>query len=118
MSDKIASAYSIPGIKYFGPLPNSGELKMHFIIETVCNHLGVEIEKVRKKDRDRELVVARQVSMYFIKTLTNATLKSIGNELGGRDHTTVMYGIEQVNNLLGYDTEFQKTVQLIRNKLV
>ena len=117
MSEKISSIYCIPGLKYFGPLPNIGDAKMTAIIETVCNHLDVDVEKVRKKDRNRSLVMARQISMFFTKELTKLTLNEIGQELGGRDHTTVIYGIEQVRNLLSYDSEFQKTIQLIRNKL-
>ena len=52
------------------------------------------------KSRKQEIVFARQVAMYLIRDLTSASLKTIGNFFGGRDHTTVMHSVNTIENLL------------------
>lgn len=87
------------------------------IIEMVCNYFDVSVAKILKKGRRRENVIARQVSMYFIKRKCNISLKRIGELFGSYDHTTVIHSINTVNDLIFSDPDFKAKILLLENKL-
>ncbi|MEX0884396.1 MAG: helix-turn-helix domain-containing protein, partial [Cyclobacteriaceae bacterium] len=62
------------------------------------------------KTRKKEIVIARQVAMYFSKEFTNHSLKSIGYHFGGRDHSTVIHAVQSVNDLMETDSVFKNAV--------
>ena len=70
-------------------------------------------DKIRKK----EIVIARQVAMYFSKDFTNHSLKSIGNHFGGRDHSTVIHAVQSVNDMIDTDNIFRNSIQDLKKKL-
>ncbi|MFL5626929.1 MAG: chromosomal replication initiator protein DnaA [Ktedonobacteraceae bacterium] len=79
------------------------ESKMHSVLtipevlEGVCKYYNVELERLKGKQRDREIAWPRQVAMYIMREETNASLFQIGSSLGGRDHTTILHGCEKVH---------------------
>ena len=79
------------------------------IIKSVCSFYKVKPTQIRGEKRDAYLVRARQVAMFLLKREGNLTLVEIGNLLGGRDHTTIMHGVEKVENLLK-DKSFEQEV--------
>ncbi|MFH1186645.1 MAG: chromosomal replication initiator protein DnaA [Candidatus Levyibacteriota bacterium] len=70
------------------------------IIKNVCSFYRIKQTQIKGAKRDSSLVRARQVAMYLLKTELNLTLVEIGNLLGGRDHTTIMYGVEKIEALM------------------
>ena len=93
---KIINYYAIPGLKYHSP----SKLKERTIIENVCNYFNLETVDLESKCRNRNLVVARQLAMYFIKKYTNLTLLKIGQLFGNRDHTTVIHSINTIEDFI------------------
>jgi chromosomal replication initiator protein len=79
------------------------------IIKSVCSFYKIKPTQIKGEKRDAYLVKARQVAMFLLKKEINLTYVEIGHLLGGRDHTTVMYGVEKVENLLK-DKVFEKEV--------
>jgi chromosomal replication initiation ATPase DnaA len=78
---------------------------IHAAIE---DYFGYSLEYLKRQNRKREVVFARQISMYLHEKTTNYTLKNIGIMYGGRDHTTVIHSKKQVNGYLtakGYNVE-------------
>lgn len=75
----------------------SSNLSAREVLEGVCRYYNADIELLRGKQRDRDIVWPRQVAMYLMREETSASLLQIGNELGGRDHTTIMHGWEKVH---------------------
>jgi chromosomal replication initiator protein len=73
-------------------------MTMAEVLDAVCCYYNVDPERLRGKERDREIVWPRQVAMYVMREETNASLFQIGMELGGRDHTTIMHGWEKVHS--------------------
>ncbi len=71
----------------------------------VCTLLEIPLSLMTGKSRKQEIVFARQIAMYLIRELTSASLKSIGNFFGGRDHTTVMHSVNTIDNLLKSDDD-------------
>ncbi len=75
----------------------SSTLTTSEIVQGVCAYYNIDIERIRGKQREREVVWPRQVTMYLMRQETSASLLQIGAELGGRDHTTIMHGWEKVH---------------------
>jgi len=69
------------------------------------------------RDRSRKVALPRQIAMYLMREEGNISLPQIGEALGGRDHTTVMYGCEKIADLLERDDQFRRQVIEIREQL-
>lgn len=95
----------------------SREISMEYIQKLVCEYFEVPVEMVKSKTRKREIVQARQISMYLAKSHTKTSLKSIGQFFGGRDHSTVIYACQTVEDLIDTDKKFKNYVQDIQKKL-
>jgi chromosomal replication initiator protein len=72
---------------------------------------------LQSKTRKREIVQARQVAMYFSKSLTKSSLATIGAQIGGKDHATVLHACKTVNNLMDTDKHFKSQMDDIEKKL-
>jgi chromosomal replication initiator protein len=88
------------------------------VIDAVLDYFGVGKKELAGKSRTRENVLPRQVAMYLLRAETDASLIEIGGELGGRDHTTVLHGIRQVEKSLASDAAMRAHVHAIRELLV
>ena len=93
------------------------EISIEFIQKLVCDYFEVPVEMVKSKTRKREIVQARQISMYLAKSYTKTSLKSIGAFFGGRDHSTVIYACQTVVDLIETDKKFKSYVQDIQKKI-
>lgn len=87
------------------------------ITKIVCERFKVDENKVREKNRKKEVVLARQIAMYLSKKLTKASLKTIGLHFGGRDHSTVIHAFNSIEKLTSEDISLNETVSSLRNKL-
>lgn len=85
------------------------------IMEKVCSHYNVSTSDVTSKSRKRDLVVARQVSMYLTQKYTKMPASRIGKLVGGRDHSTVIHSCTQVEQRMKVDKAFMEDVQSIEN---
>ena len=83
----------------------------------VGEHFGISNDALLGKGRSRSIAYPRQVCMYLCRTETNASLPQIGNSLGGRDHTTVMYGHDKIEGLLDTDQAIRQDVMAIKSLL-
>jgi chromosomal replication initiator protein len=87
------------------------------ITKTVCSALTVDENKLRDKTRKKEIVLARQLAMFFSKELTKSSLKTIGLHFGGRDHSTVIHACNSIEKMLHEDSSINKLVENLRNKI-
>ncbi|MFK7932940.1 MAG: chromosomal replication initiator protein DnaA, partial [Saprospiraceae bacterium] len=93
------------------------EITIDYIQKQVANHFDVPVEKLAGKTRKRNIVVARQLSMFLAKKLTDKSLKAIGENFGGRDHSTVIYSCKTVQDLMETDVPFKETVVDLEKKI-
>ncbi len=70
------------------------------IVQSVCDHFGIDLEIMRSKKRSQNIVLTRQVTAYLLRNLSQMSFKDIGEVLGGRDHTTVIHGVEKIEKNL------------------
>ena len=87
------------------------------IITATAHHFGLSVDDLRSSGRRKEVVIPRQVAMYLVRELTNASLPEIGQHFGGRDHTTVLYAIQKVQEMVDSDLNLQGVVRVIRERL-
>jgi chromosomal replication initiator protein len=80
------------------------------ILDIVSNYYNINTSDLLSKKRQKKYVFARQISMYIIKDLYDLTFKRIGQIFNGRDHSTVIYGIEQISNYIQTDESVKKDV--------
>ncbi|HVB72610.1 MAG TPA: chromosomal replication initiator protein DnaA [Ktedonobacteraceae bacterium] len=87
------------------------------VLEGVCAYYNVDLERMRGKQREREIAWPRQVAMYLMRQETSASLIQIGAELGGRDHTTIMHGWEKVQTEIGNNDRVRHEVAAVLESL-
>lgn len=93
------------------------EISIEFIQKLVCDYFTIPVEMVKSKTRKREIVQARQISMYYAKDLTKSSLKTIGMHFGGRDHSTVIHACQTVNDLMETDKKFKADIEEIGKRI-
>ena len=93
------------------------EVSIDYIQKVVSDYFQMDIETLQSKTRRRHIVQARQLAMYFAKKFTKASLASIGNQIGKRDHATVLHACKTVDNLSFTDKQFRKYVEDLSQKL-
>ncbi|MGC5049331.1 chromosomal replication initiator protein DnaA [Micrococcus porci] len=76
------------------------EITPELIVHTTAEYFNLTIDELTSKSRTRTLVTARQIAMYLLRELTEMSLPKIGQELGGRDHTTVMHADRKIRELM------------------
>ncbi len=87
------------------------------VVDAVAAYYGVALKDIKGRARTKEIVLPRQVAMYLVREETGASLVDIGRELGDRDHTTVMHGIEKIERELTTDTTLRSQLMAIREAL-
>jgi chromosomal replication initiator protein len=98
-------------------LPQRSDVEPQKIIELVAKEWQTSVEALLGRDRSQKIAQPRQVAMYLMRKETNASLPQIGEVLGGRDHTTVMYAIEKIAGDIETKTDLRKRVVNIKQQL-
>lgn len=96
---------------------SSKEITIDTIQKMVCDYYEISYDKLQAKTRKREIVQARQISMFLAKQFTKNSLKTIGDHFGGRDHTTVIHSCQTVKDLMDTDTMIREQVKELQQKV-
>ncbi|MBR4841158.1 MAG: chromosomal replication initiator protein DnaA [Paludibacteraceae bacterium] len=87
------------------------------IQEAVCAHYHLNVNDIQTKSRKREVVQARQIAMYLARKYTKNSLSSIGEQIGNRDHATVLHACKTVTDLMGIDKDMRSSLDAIESSL-
>ncbi len=93
------------------------EITVDTIKEAVSKHFKIKIEDFNSKRRTRAIAYPRQIAMYLTRELTDLSLPKIGDEFGGRDHTTVIHACEKVSSDLSSDANLKRKLDNIIEEL-
>lgn len=93
------------------------ELNIEDIQKMVCKFYGLHYDTLLEKTRKREIVQARQITMYLAKKFTRSSLKSIGEHFSGKDHTTVIHSCQTVENMLDTDSAYREKFLELQQKV-
>ncbi|MDQ5981385.1 MAG: Chromosomal replication initiator protein DnaA [Patescibacteria group bacterium] len=88
------------------------------IIREVCKYYGVTIKDLKGTRRMKTLVTPRQISMFFLRDISELGFQAIGELLGSRDHTTVMHGVNKIESSIKDNRSFQKEIDQVRNAIL
>lgn len=97
--------------------PDESPVAPDRIIRMVASAFNISEDDLLGKVRTKEIALPRQVAMYLMREESDASLPQIGNSLGGRDHTTVMYACDKIADMIERDDRFRRQVFQIRDKL-
>ncbi len=98
-------------------LPRPRTIRPEKVVDLVARAFNVEAERLLGRERSREVALPRQIAMYLLRQEGHISLPQIGAALGGRDHTTVLYAVEKVADLLERDDRLRQQVVQIRQQL-
>ncbi|HEY8426451.1 MAG TPA: chromosomal replication initiator protein DnaA [Limnochordales bacterium] len=97
--------------------PQHRAITIDRIQSVVAEHFGLTTTQLKGKSRARELALARQIAMFLCRELTQASLPHIGEQFGGRDHSTVLHAVEKVQSLARRDPAIADLLRHLRQRL-
>ncbi len=86
------------------------KIDVNLIKATVAEYYNIKVEDFESKKRTKQIAFPRQIAMYITRELTDLSLPKIGEEFGGRDHTTVIHAYDKISNDMATDYEFKQKV--------
>jgi chromosomal replication initiator protein len=92
-------------------------LTIPLIQETAADYFQLTVEEFKSKRRTQNIALPRQVAMYLARELTDSSLPKIGEEFGGRDHSTVIHACDRVKELMGTDPKVNQAIKDLTHKL-
>ena len=96
---------------------NNRKVTPELILDIVSDHFGISIADLKSNKRSADIANPRQIAMYLIRTMTEVPLKGIGIILGGKDHSTVKYGVEKITNEMKRNETLSNTINIIKKKI-
>lgn len=95
----------------------SRSITVESIIQVVADHYNLTNLDITSSRRNKEIAYPRQIAMYLSRTMTDTSLQEIGKTMGGRDHSTILHGIDKITSDLKNDVALQNTIDIIKKKL-
>jgi chromosomal replication initiator protein len=99
------------------PPPRPKKITIERIQKVVSQYYGTELSEMISKKRNKQLVYPRHTAMFLSRKMTDASFPQIGDQFGGRDHTTVMHAIEKLEKELSLDQDLDTTIKLLCKKV-
>ena len=116
-NDVIDISLASEALKDIVSSQNNRKVTPELILDIVSDHFGISIADLKSNKRSADIANPRQISMYLIRTMTEVPLKGIGIILGGKDHSTVKYGIEKITNEMKRNETLSNTINIIKKKI-
>ncbi len=98
-------------------LPQRSQLTAEQIVEGVADHFSLKVPALQGRSRSRAIARPRQIAMYLIREEIGASLPQIGAMLGGRDHSTILYGCDRIADLIEEDASIRSDIIALRQSL-
>jgi chromosomal replication initiator protein len=117
MSERQPLTVELAAIALQGMLITHRECTPESVIEAVANFYSLSPDDLKGRSRSQKVVRPRQIAMHLARQETKASLPQIGKALGGRDHTTVLYGVQQISDQVERDEILRREVLTIRKML-
>jgi chromosomal replication initiator protein len=94
------------------------EAEMTIVMSSVAEYFGLSMAELRGSKRNRTVSIPRQIGMYLAKQVTSASLQEIGDEFGGKHHTTVMHSIAKIDQLRRIDGDLDRAIRALMGKFL
>ena len=116
-NDVIDISLASEALKDIVSSQNNRKVTPELILDIVSDHFGISIADLKSNKRSADIANPRQISMYLIRTMTEVPLKGIGIILGGKDHSTVKYGVEKITNEMKRNETLSNNINIIKKKI-
>jgi chromosomal replication initiator protein len=93
-------------------------ISMEEVIRAVAKHYGLKPADLKSPKRAKPITRARQIAMYLCRELTSESFPEIGSRFGGRDHATVIHGVNKISSQLEVDPDLERDIQLLGKSLM
>jgi chromosomal replication initiator protein len=113
----LSAELAAEALKDIIPSNKPRQITIQDIQKTVGEHFDMKLEDFKAKKRTKAIAYPRQIAMYLARELTDFSLPKIGDEFGGRDHTTVIHAHEKIAKELQTDFTLRQTVEAVKEKL-
>ncbi len=100
------------------PAIKNNDITIDMIIQKTAAYFNVKEYDIRGKSRNKNITLARHISIYLASILTSFSLSEIGKSMNGKDHTTIMYSVEKIKSILDVDDSVRQAVNSIKNELI
>jgi len=97
---------------------NREEVSIEEIVKVVATKTGIKVSDIRSQKKNKSLAQARQIAMYLARQLTSSSFPDIGEKIGGRDHSTVIYACNKVKKIIESDGKVRKLMQEMEDALL
>ncbi len=114
---KITQETAEEALKDILPNKQPRKITVEQIQRSVAHHFGLKIEDLKAKKRTRSIAFPRQIAMYLARNLTDSSLPKIGEDFGGRDHTTVMHAHDKIKEDLEKEDQLEEIINNIKNQI-
>jgi len=114
---KLTVNHATEALKDYSTGDGSLTLSIESIQKTISDEYNVSLEEIMGHKRTKSLVLPRQIAMFLSKELTGASFPEIGKAFGGKDHTTVMYSCQKIENQITSNSTFRKSVDDLRARI-
>lgn len=93
------------------------EVTPDLVIQVVADHFGITPSDICSQKRNKEIVFPRQIVMFLCRDMVGTPLQMIGKFLGGRDHTTIIHGIDKITADMGKNESLENTIEILKKKI-
>ncbi len=98
--------------------PRQKNITVKTVIDVTAENFNLKPEEILSKKRTQDIAMTRQVAMYLCRMLTDLSLPKIGEEFGGRDHTTVLHAFKKIDILITKNSDFKNRLEMIKNNIL
>lgn len=113
----ITTSLAADALKSILPTDKPKALSIYVIQQTVAKFYQITLEEIKGKKRTKGIVLPRQIAMYLSRELTDSSLPKIGQEFGGKDHTTVLHAYDKIQTVIKKDSTLKEEIKTISDKL-
>ena len=100
------------------PAIRNTDITVDMIIHSTASYFNLKEYDIRGKSRNKNITLARHISIYLASELTSYSLSEIGKMMNGKDHTTIMYSVEKIKSILDTDESVKQAVETIKAELL
>lgn len=104
-------------LKDFYSNPRTGNISVQNIMKTVALNFNITVEEMKSSKRQQKFVNPRHIALYICHELTEYTYTDLGNEFGGRDHSSIMHAVEKVEEKIKTDSNYKQMIDFIIKRI-
>lgn len=115
---KIDVNFAIEALKDFISKGMNGNSDSARVMRIVSEHFQISVEDIKSKKRNANIAFPRQIAMYLCRNVLDESLKKIGSDFGGKDHTTVMHSVSKIEKAINENLELKNTIEKLKKDII